>query len=71
MDVKQGQILSINHSRHGRFKAQATRDFNTDENWYPVIVADGEMVKGWSKDWHEGDSIPCRKSLVTHLEVAA
>jgi hypothetical protein len=70
MQIKKGQTVLVSHSRHGKFKAIAERDFNTDENWYPVAVAMG-MVKGLARDWGPGDSIPCRKSLVTHLEVAA
>ena len=71
MVIKQGTILTINHSRYGIFQARATRNFDRDDNWYPVVVADGERVQGETRAWCSGDSIPCRKALVTHLEVAA
>ena len=43
-------------------------DFDTDkEEFYPVTVAKGSLVKGLSlfQYWGQGSEIPCRKSLCT------
>lgn len=72
MEIKAGTILLIDHTRHGRFRAVAQYNFDTKNDemkWYPVAVADGGTVRGMAKTWCAGDSIPCRKSLVRHIEV--
>ena len=48
--------------------AIAERDFDTEkEEFYPVVVAGGEHVKGIvpTTDWMEGERVPCRASLCT------
>ena len=68
MLIVKGQHLHVNHKRRGEFDAVATRDFDTDsEEFYPVAVAKGSLIKGFSVTtwWGPGDEIPCRKSLCT------
>lgn len=67
MNFQKGDLLNIDHKRKGLFKAIAASDFSTEDQWYPIVVAPGGYVKGASvlNDWFEGESIPCRASLVT------
>lgn len=75
MNFQKGDLLNIDHKRKGLFKAIATRDFSTDEEWYPIVVAPDEYVKGLAHSrtslgfagWQEGDEIPCRASLVSFI----
>lgn len=65
MIILKGQHLHIEHSRKGGFDGIALRDFDTDEEWYPIAVVKDSFVKGLSPDtyWLPGEKIPCRKSL--------
>ena len=69
MKVQKGDLLNIEHTRKGFFKAVATEDFDTDEEeFYPIVLAPDQYVKGigldLSADWMADEHIPCRKSLV-------
>ena len=66
MEVQKGDLLNIRHSRKGFFKAVATQAFDTDEEeFYPIVLAPDQYVKGMADDWVSGEKISCRKSLVT------
>lgn len=65
MKIQEGDLLNIQHSRKGFFKAIATQDFDTDEEeWYPIVLAPDQYVKGMASDWVSGEKISCRKSQV-------
>lgn len=74
MIIQEGTQLTINHSRKGKMNVIALREFNTTDEWWPVILDEGERVEGISMQsylrggWREGDEIPCRSSLVTSYE---
>lgn len=66
MQIQKGDLLNIQHTRKGFFKAVATRDFDTDEEeFYPVVVAPSTYVRGVSSNiFPPGCDIPCKRSLV-------
>jgi len=64
MKIKKGTHLEINHSRKGKFKAIATKDFDTEkDDIYPVAVAQEGRVDGLVKQWLKGEEIPCKAHL--------
>jgi len=71
MKIRKGQIMEINHTRKGVFKAIAARDFDTHEEWYPVVLATKEVVNGVAnnKNWIEGEDIPCRGAFCIEVKV--
>lgn len=68
MTIKKNTLIQINSSRHPIFKATAIKDFDTNDEWYPVSLAD-DYLEGMSKCWVKGDEIPCRKSLVRTFKI--
>lgn len=63
MKIKRGTKLQINSCRKGSFKAIAEEDFDTNDTFYPVSIASGEIVEGLNHVWEAGDMIPCRGSF--------
>jgi len=64
MEIKKGTLLEVNHSRRGKFVGVAEKDFDTDKiEFYPIAVAQEEIVEGLVNYWGMGSSIPCRNSL--------
>jgi hypothetical protein len=63
MKIKKGTILDITSSRKGKYVGVATRDFDVEDEWYPVSVYQDESVYGMSNEWHKGDDIPCRNGI--------
>ena len=64
MEIKKGTLLEVNHSRKGKFVGVAEKDFDTDKTeFYPIALAQEEIVDGIVNDWGMGSSIPCRNSL--------
>ena len=68
MTIKKNTLIQINSSRHPIFKAIAIKDFDTNDEWYPVSLAD-DYLEGMSKCWVKGDEVPCRKSLVRTFKI--
>ena len=69
MEIKKGTKLKVFHSRKGHFVGIASADFNTDDEWYNIAVADEQKeVSGLTKSWLAGEETPCRKGL-THITV--
>jgi len=72
MKILKGSRVTVKHSRKGIFRAVAIRDFDIDEEWYPLATA--EEVHGISQGpgnraWGPGE--PCRASFVRHIAVGA
>lgn len=63
MNYKKGDLLLIEHCRKGNFFGRAKRDFNTDEEFYPIISDEIRSIDGLNNSWENGEEIPCRKSL--------
>lgn len=75
MLIKEGTLLSVDHSRKGEFTAVAKRDFDTEEEFYPIVLVAGKPnklgggiegllgVSAGKYEWENGEEIPCRKSL--------
>ena len=73
MKVAKGTLLQVNHSRKGKFKGIAEKDFDTDiDEFYPIKLAKGQYVRGLcsGNDWIEGESIPCRNTQCTVQEAS-
>jgi len=60
MKVSEGQRLKVNHSRSGKWEGVATKDFDTEEEFYPIKLDQDEPVHGMSTAWIRGDNMPCR-----------
>ena len=66
--IKTGTKLRITHTRKGVFECVATKDFEPEnETFFPVRLISQE-IHGMTKDWVEGEEIPCRSTLVTKIE---
>jgi len=65
MKVTKGQKLTIRCSRKGTYNAIASKDFDTETDEFAGVTLDqDEPVRGMSKDWENGDEIPCRLAQV-------
>jgi hypothetical protein len=62
MQIKKGSLVKVIHSRKGSFTGRAAEDFDTSDEFYPIILADN-VVEGITTDWEKGELIPCRGSL--------
>jgi len=69
MKIKKGTLVNVKHSRSGNWKGIASEDFDTDEEWYSINLAQKENVHGLNTTWVEGERMPCRKGLCK-IEVA-
>jgi len=69
MKIKKNDLIEINHQRKGVFRAIAERDFDTQDYFYPVILASPERVEGLITNWSLGEKIPCIKQLCTITEI--
>lgn len=69
MKIKKGQKLVIIHTRKGKFHAVAKESFDTKKaDFFPVALLE-KNVKGLTCEWFEGESTPCRASLVSSIQV--
>jgi len=48
---------------------KAIRDFDTEDEWWPIVVDQDNLICGISRVWGRGDEIPARKGLTTLVEV--
>lgn len=48
---------------------KAIEDFDTEDEWWPIVVDQDRCVFGISGVWHRGDEIPARKGLTTLVKV--
>jgi hypothetical protein len=61
MIVKKDQVVRVNHTRKGVFRAKAGEDFDTETaEWYPLILDQDEFGGG---KWYRGEKVPSRASL--------
>lgn len=64
MKVKKGTLLQVNHSRSGKWKAKAYKDFDTEKDeWYPLVLVEGEVAQDLTQVWINGQKPPARKGL--------
>ena len=68
MKITKNTLIQINSSRHPTFNAIAVKDFDTNDEWYPVSLTD-DYLEGMSKYWLKGEEVPCRKSLVRSFKI--
>lgn len=62
MKIEKGRKLLIKDKRKGNFFAIANKDFDTDDEWYDVIL-DQDYLEGMANDWVRGESVPARKGI--------
>lgn len=48
---------------------KAIRDFDTEDDWWPIVVDQDRPVRGISAVWMRGDEIPARNGLTTLVKV--
>lgn len=48
---------------------KAIRDFDTEDDWWPIVVDQDRPIYGISGVWGRGDEIPARNGLTTLVEV--
>ncbi len=48
---------------------KAIRDFDTEDEWWPIVVDQDRPIYGISRVWGRGDEIPARKGLTTLVKV--
>jgi hypothetical protein len=67
MKIDKDTLLQVKSSRKGNYKAIALKDFDTEDEWYPVALAENKAIVGMNKAnlWIAGDEVPCRKGLNT------
>jgi len=64
MKIKKGTKLNVNHSRSGKWKGVATKDFDTEKDeWYPIALDQEEIVHGLNTSWEKGANMPARRGL--------
>ena len=63
MIIKKGQKFKVYGGRgKGNYIGEATADFDTEkDDWYPVKTL--QYVACISRDWIEGENIPCRNGI--------
>ena len=63
MKIKKGTLVKVKHSRSGTWTGKAYEDFDTEDEWYSLILENPERVEGLNTVWVKGDKMPARKSL--------
>ena len=54
MTIKKNTLVKVGHTRHGVFNAKAFKNFNTDDEWYPLVLTDS-LSEGMSTIWIKDD----------------
>ena len=68
MKIKKGQKMIVKHDRKGKMHVTASKDFDTAEvSDYPVVAT--ERIDGFNSFWLPGESVPCRASLISNIEL--
>lgn len=62
MKIEKGTKLVVRHKRKGTFLAIANKDFDTDDEWYSVIL-DEPFLEGEVHVWLRGEEVPTRKGI--------
>ena len=62
MKISKGTKLIVNDRRIGNFFAIANSDFDTDDEWYDVVL-DQEHLSGSANDWIKGEHVPTRNGI--------
>jgi hypothetical protein len=61
---QKGTLIDVNHSRSGKWRSIATKDFDTEKDaWYPIALAQEETVYGVVNSREHGADMPARKGL--------
>lgn len=67
VNLKNGDKVTITHSRKGTFNAEVT---SNDENseWLGTTILD-KKVKGLVNEWIPGEALNVRKTLITNIKM--
>lgn len=60
MKIEKGTKLIVRDKGFGTYLAIANKDFDTDDEWYSVIL-DENYLEGEVYVWVRGEEIPARK----------
>ena len=64
MIIKKGTVLDVTHSRSGKWRGIAAKNFDTiKDEWYPILLHQEDDVNGLNTDWEKGEEMPARKGL--------
>jgi len=63
MKIKKGTLCFVKHSRSGNWYGVAYEDFDTEDEWYSLILDEEAGRSGLNTEWEKGEKMPCRKSL--------
>mgnify|MGYP001588909923 CR=1 FL=1 len=71
MKIEKGTLVKIAHARKGTFYAIAAKNFDTEDDWYPIAVAENNAnaVCGITMRWFPGEHIPCHRTLCKSIGV--
>lgn len=63
MHIKEGTRLKVYHNVKGEFIAEADRDFDTTDEFYPLVVL--QPVTGRNNKFKKGQTMVVRSNLCT------
>ena len=63
MHIKEGTRLKVYHNVKGEFYAEADRDFDTTDEFYPLVAL--QPVAGRNKKYKKGQTMVVRSNLCT------
>ena len=64
MLIKKGTVVDVTHSRTGKWRGIAAKNFDTiKDEWYPLLLHQEDNVFGFSTDWEKGEEMPARNHL--------
>ena len=62
MKISKDTKLRVDDKRKGRFFAVANSDFDTEDEWYDILL-DQDYLEGMNNDWVRGEHVPTRNGL--------
>ena len=61
MHVNKGARIRVDHDSKGVFLAVAERDFDTGDDYYPVLLDQDRLENRQTGSvWHRGENVPLR-----------
>lgn len=62
-------LISARADEGREYIGKAISNFDTEDEWWPIVVDQDRPVRGISGVWMRGDEIPARKGLTTLVKV--
>lgn len=67
MKITKGTKVKVNDARKGIFYAKANSNFDTEDEWYDLIL-EQDYLEGLNNDWVRGEYVPVRKGI-SYIEI--